>query len=525
MREAREELSLQARLTRGRAATRPKPIGRRARLGRRRSSAGARGRGVLMLGGGRLRRSTVKASYARNLPGSSWAAHGTYLAREGAQREGSKGRGFDVERDGVDLTDTLRRWQQAGDARLWKFIVSPEHGERLDLHAHTRALVARMEQDLGTPLEWAAIDHHNTDNPHVHLLVRGRDGAGRPLEMAPQYLKAGLRARSSELVTSSLGWRTEREHLLARGNVVEHFRLTEIDRTLLRRADHDGLVTYEGPRPKARAGREIRLQELKRLQYLTRLGLADRVGTRTWRLASTLESRLREAQVAGDIIKSRARHLRQVSDPRMPVVVTELTPGMRVTGRLVGTGLADELHDRRYLLIEGTDQRLHYIAQTRALERARGSGRLSVGDTVTLSAHAAERGGRQVVETRLHVQPAKTGPTGRPTERARAVPEPGSLPSLKAVEHNVGRRVAVVQPVDGAIYRGRLAGYARGQDNRRYAVVDLGREIVAFRTEDTELTAGREVRAEGHREDDDRRRRLIWRLGADEHEQRRERSL
>jgi len=113
----------------------------------------------------------VKASYSRNGRSASWAAHGTYLAREGAQREGGKGRGFNAEREGIDLTATLRGWQRAGDARLWKFIVSPEHADRLDLKAHARALVSQMERDLETRLEWVAIDHYNTDNPHVDRLA------------------------------------------------------------------------------------------------------------------------------------------------------------------------------------------------------------------------------------------------------------------------------------------------------------------------------------------------------------------
>ncbi len=128
------------------------------------------------------------------------------------------------------------------------------------------------------------------------------------------------------------------------------------------------------------------------------------------------------------------------------------------------------------------------------------------------------------METRMQVQPAKSGPTERPTGRVRPVPEPGSLPSLKQVERTVGRAVAVVRPIDGLIYRGRLVGYARGRDNQRYAVVDLGREVMAFRTEDAELLAGRDVRVEGHAVDDDRRRRLIWRLGDDEREQHRQRA-
>ena len=129
-----------------------------------------------------------------------------------------------------------------------------------------------------------------------------------------------------------------------------------------------------------------------------------------------------------------------------------------------------------------------------------------------------------MVQTRVTVQPAKTEPTGRPTERARPGPEPGALPSLKQVERTIGRAVAVAPPIGGLIYRGRFVGYARGGDNQRYAVVDTGRELVALPTEHAELLAGRDVRATSHEVEEDRRRRLIWRLGADEREQRRERT-
>src|SRR6059036_2600449 len=199
-----DHLELSARLASHHRRRRP-PAPGRARRGRwgARQRGSRLGRGRAFLGGvdARWQRSTVKASYSRNGRSASWAAHGTYLAREGAQREGGKGRGFSAEREGIDLTATLRGWQRAGDARLWKFIVSPEHAERLDLKAHARALVSHMERDLGTHLEWVAIDHYNTDNPHVHLLVRGRDGAGRELRIPREYLSSGLRHRSQELAT------------------------------------------------------------------------------------------------------------------------------------------------------------------------------------------------------------------------------------------------------------------------------------------------------------------------------------
>ena len=130
-----------------------------------------------------MQRSVVKVSYARNARSASWAAHGRYLAREGAQREDAKGLGFDSTRDDINLSQLLAGWQKAGDPRLFRIIVSPENGAVMDLKEHARELVAQMERDLGTRLEWAAIDHHNTDNPHVHILIRGVTESGNALSI------------------------------------------------------------------------------------------------------------------------------------------------------------------------------------------------------------------------------------------------------------------------------------------------------------------------------------------------------
>src|SRR5947199_1580940 len=232
-----DHLELSARLASRHRRGRP-PAPRRARGGRwgarLRGSRLGRGRAFLGAVDGRWQRSTVKASYSRNGRSASWASHGTYLAREGAQRGGGKGRGFSAEQEGIDLPATLRSWQRAGDERLWTFIVSPEHAERLDLKAPTRALVSHMERDLGTRLEWVAIDHYNTDNPHVHLLVRGRDARGRGLRIHPDYLRQGIRRRSQDLATQALGYRSEREIVQARGQSIDRLHFTAVERTLLR---------------------------------------------------------------------------------------------------------------------------------------------------------------------------------------------------------------------------------------------------------------------------------------------------
>jgi type IV secretory pathway VirD2 relaxase len=34
-------------------------------------------------------------------------------------------------------------------------------------------VMRQMEEDLGTRLDWVAVDHFNTGHPHSHVVVRG----------------------------------------------------------------------------------------------------------------------------------------------------------------------------------------------------------------------------------------------------------------------------------------------------------------------------------------------------------------
>lgn len=261
---------------------------------------------------GRLhgRRSVVKASFRRNLHKGSWVRHARYLARERAQREDGKGLGFDTTRADVDMVAVIRDWERS-DELMWSFIISPEDGSRIDFRDHARSLVAGMERDLGTRLEWTAIDHHNTDDAHVHLLVRGVREDGHTLTIDSDYLRRGIRERSQDLVERELGPRLEREVLQGRERVIRREQWTEIDRTLQRRADAAGVVSYEQVRPHGEAGRIRAEQEIERLQFLEGIGLSRRVGEREWQLSPEHERELRERQRANDIIKSRAQERQQ----------------------------------------------------------------------------------------------------------------------------------------------------------------------------------------------------------------------
>jgi len=271
------------------------------------TSAGGGGRRRIAAARVYGRRSVVKASFRRNRDKGAWVRHARYLARESAQREAERGQGFDVGREGLDMAAVVREWERSGDELMWSFIISPEDGDQIDLRQHVRDLVAGMESDLGTRLEWVAIDHHNTDEKHVHLLIRGMREDGRVLTLDRDYVRQGIRELSRELAERELGPRSEQEYLRSRGRGIEREHWTEIDRALERRAGLDRVVSYEGFQPYREGARVRAEQEMERLAYLEKLGLARRIEERSWELSPEHEPELRRRQRERDIIKSRAR--------------------------------------------------------------------------------------------------------------------------------------------------------------------------------------------------------------------------
>lgn len=349
--------------------------------------------------GSSQQRSLVKVSFAPTGKPGRWRAHGHYLSRAGAQREGARGLGFDGQGDDVYLPDRFDVWQKAGDRRLWKLVVSPEAGGQVDLRAHARSLVAQMEEDLGTRLEWAAIDHYDTDHPHVHITVRGVDDRGRELRLPRDYVQHGIRGRSGELLTRSLGPRLEMDRRQARERAVDSPRVTEIDRALRRQATEGGVVQISDPVPAHPGAQERRLQNLRRLAYLEGLGLAQRLDDRSWRLSEHLETGLRQIQVSGDIQKSLASAGIGVSDRHAPVALRHLEPGEELRGRVAGAAF-DESRDQPFLIIEGTDGQRHVIPQSSSIQRLRGQGRLRPGEIVTI--RAWDRDGITRIAAREH---------------------------------------------------------------------------------------------------------------------------
>ena len=123
------------------------------------------------------------------------------------------------------------------DRHHFRFIVSPEDAADMsDLKGFTRDLMRQVEKDLGTKLDWVGVDHWNTDNPHVHVILRGRADDGKDLVIARDYISQGMRARAQDLVTQELGPRTDLDIRRSLDSQIEAERWTRLDRQLVRDA-------------------------------------------------------------------------------------------------------------------------------------------------------------------------------------------------------------------------------------------------------------------------------------------------
>ncbi|WP_096701067.1 relaxase/mobilization nuclease RlxS [Magnetospirillum sp. 15-1] len=308
----------------------------------------------------RVRRVIVKSRIVK-LAGKGMQgarAHLRYIQRDGVTRDGQPGQLYDAGQDRADGKAFLARAE--GDRHQFRFIVAPEDGaEYDDLKPLTRRLMAQMEQDLATRLDWVAVDHYNTGHPHSHVILRGRDDRGKDLVIARDYLTQGIRERAAELVTLDLGPRTDLEIENRLRREVEQERLTSLDRRLLRDIGGDGLV---------RSGdRDAFQQSLRagRLRKLNRLGLAEEVAPGQWRLAGGLEDTLRRMGERGDIIKTLHREMtaRGLARAAGETVIHDPaeSSARSILGRVVARGLADEINDCHYLIVDGVDGRTHYV--------------------------------------------------------------------------------------------------------------------------------------------------------------------
>ncbi len=302
------------------------------------------------------RRVVIQAKFVRLGGGGigGQRAHLAYLQRDGAGLDRERADFYNDRGEEIDGRDWLE--EHCEDRHHFRFILSPEDGQKLDaLKPFVRELVGQMEIDLETKLDWIAVDHHNTEHPHTHIVMSGKRDDGKDLVIPREYLSHGMRQRGSAILTRDLGLQTERE-LSAKLDVeIGHRKMTRMDRVLVRQQYSFGeadlaRVQRNGEHYKAR------------LHQLRSYGLATHVGGTRWAVDKQLGLKLGALERQDTIAKRIELAVRQAGLDR--IGAHEDGPyrfETSVKGRLLKVGRADELHNKAYAIVDGLNGRVHHF--------------------------------------------------------------------------------------------------------------------------------------------------------------------
>ena len=157
-----------------------------------------------------------------------------------------------------------------------------------NLKETTRALMAQMEEDLGTRLDWVAVDHFDTAHPHTHIIARGVTHDGKGLNIAGEYISRGIRGRLEEELTRELGWKSELEIQQEMKREMSAMRVTKADRHIADGMDKvTNVIDLRAGSAASTFGKHSSMNRhilIGRMNNLEKMGLAQATDKGRWQL-------------------------------------------------------------------------------------------------------------------------------------------------------------------------------------------------------------------------------------------------
>jgi hypothetical protein len=94
----------------------------------------------------------------------------------GGRLFGPRGNAGDLDRRALlaHISRSLRDGHGKYPRAAYRFVLSPERAEGLDLKALTRAAIDELGREVGGTPPWIAAIHRNTKHPHVHIVMAAR---------------------------------------------------------------------------------------------------------------------------------------------------------------------------------------------------------------------------------------------------------------------------------------------------------------------------------------------------------------
>jgi hypothetical protein len=236
--------------------------------------------------------------------------------------------------------------------------------------------------------------HYNTEHPRVHVALRGIGAVGRPLRLDRDYIRQGIREIAGDLCARQLGYRSEFDAAVAQRREEIAHRYTSLDRAIKRDALPaedlaSTFLTVALDMKQAGINANTRLSQQyvsARLMALETMGLAGTPVRTSGECEVIFEDVLRAMQRSADRQKMLAAHGVLLSDERLPMVVFDLRDLTTLEGRILVHGEEETGRQagRSYLMLEGTDGRVHYLYYTPEMDAARNRGGLRTNSFIRL---------------------------------------------------------------------------------------------------------------------------------------------
>lgn len=337
------------------------------------TKSGSKGAGRIRATKGFNQRVVVKARVVK-MNGSASAkrnlrAHVQYLVRSGVSKTGESPSFFtqDERQTKQDINKEISKW--GDDKHHFRFIVSPEKGRDLELESYTRSVIKGLEADLNEKLTWFATCHYNTDEPHVHVVVRGIGKDGNSLHIAKDYIRHGFRELAQKEATKCLGERNELDLKQTLSREITALKWTGLDSSIendIKRSPDSSIRLYKDFTHQTEITKVYKEAKLQRLQFLKKHDLSIEVSPGVWRLSNDAKATLNSVAKLEKVQRIVAQHLTGRAALSSLVLYEkgeELQEPIR--GEVLGVGYQDGFQTQKYILISADDGRNHFIEPSR----------------------------------------------------------------------------------------------------------------------------------------------------------------
>ena len=314
------------------------------------------------------RRVIVKASYLNSSDEKSRARirhHLTYVGRATDDERQDLPELYASDDSLVVLKEKIEDFKKSD--HIFNIIVSPEDGDKLDLKRFTRDLINIVEQDLQTKLDWVAGNHYDTDNPHVHILIKGLDDTGKKLLMTRDYISRGIRARACQVANRHLGLRTQEEIVESLKLNLSSNKKTALDEILLKNAQ-DNQVCLKSLARNSEDELPRFLFE-RRLQFLEEKNLASKLSSDRWELKETLLDGLRQIHRTSSIIQKISGSV-SVDKDACEIVSFASLSDRSISGHVIKRGYVDKHGHKEFLLVKSKEKKLLYVELEKFSEKS-----------------------------------------------------------------------------------------------------------------------------------------------------------